>query len=127
ILSGRGFNSKFCIRDADFLRVNGNEKFIPEFADDIFVTDGHDSEVMIFSSDALKSVLLITSTVEKIEAFEDKYGSSISARVFELAKPIGYLRYANKIHNLGLSFKPDRPEGKKIKYKKIICDKKFEI
>ncbi len=126
ILAERGLNSKICIRDADFLRVPGNEKFVPDYSEDIFITDGHDAEVMIASSDALKNLLLITSNTDKIEAFEKKHGCSIRTLVFELSKPIGYLRYANKKHNLGLSFKPERPEGSRIKYKKFICDKKFE-
>lgn len=126
ILAERGYKSKICIRDADFLRVPGNEKFIPDYSENIFVTDGHDSEVMIVSTDALKNLLLITSNTEKIEAFEKKHDCSIRTLVFELSKPIGYLRYANKKHNLGLSFKPERPEGGRIKYKKFICEKKFE-
>lgn len=127
ILSERGFSSKICVRDADFLRVAGNEKFIQEYAESIFATDGHDSEVMIAGSDALSNLLLITSTDEKVKAFEIKHGCDIRSLVFELAKPIGYLRYANKKHNLGLSFKPERPEGNKIKFKKFICEKNFNI
>ncbi|HBO21945.1 MAG TPA: hypothetical protein DD649_03525 [Providencia sp.] len=126
ILTERGFDSKLCIRDADFLRVPGNDKFIENFNKNIFVTDGHDSEIMIISSDALNNLLLITSSSEKIKAFEEKYKCNIREFILELAKPIGYLRFANKKYNLGLSFKPERPEGKKIKYKKFICDKEFK-
>lgn len=127
ILIERGFNSMLCVRDADFLRVPGNEKFNPEYAESIFATDGHDSEVMMIGSDALNNLLLITSADEKIKAFEGKHNCDIRSLVFELAKPIGYLRYANKKHNLGLSFKPERPEGNKIKFKKFICEKNFKI
>lgn len=127
ILTERGFGSKICIRDADFLRVPGNDKFIPEFAEDIFATDGHDSEVMMANSGALNNLLLISSTEEKIKAFENKHGCDIRSLAFELAKPIGYLRYANKKHKLGLSFKPERPEGKGIRFKKFICEKTFKV
>lgn len=127
ILTERGFSSKLCIRDADFLRVPGNSKFTSEYAENIFATDGHDSEVMMASSEALNSLLLITSTDEKIKAFESKHGCDIRSLVFGLAKPMGHLRYANKIYKLGLSFKPERPEGKSIKFKKFICEKSFKL
>lgn len=127
ILTERGFKSKLCVRDADFLRVPGNEKYIPEYAENIFATDGHDSEIMMISSEALNSLLLITSTEEKIKSFENKHGRDIRSLVLELAKPIGYLRYANKKYKLGLSFKPERPEGKGIKFKKFICEKNFKM
>lgn len=127
ILTERGFRSKLCVRDADFLRVPGNEKFISNYQESIFATDGHDSEVMMISSEALENLLLITSTNEKIKAFENKNGCDIRSLVLELAKPIGYLRYANKKYKLGLSFKPERPEGKGIKFKKFICEKTFKI
>ncbi|MFM1690759.1 hypothetical protein ACJ7VZ_19940 [Aeromonas salmonicida] len=126
-LTERGFSSKLCVRDADFLRVPGNEKYIPEYTENIFATDGHDSEVMMINSEALNNLLLITSTDEKIKAFESKHGCDIRTLVLELAKPIGYLRYANKKYKLGLSFKPERPEGRGIKFRKFICDKNFEI
>lgn len=125
ILSKRGFESKICIRDADFLRVIGNKKFVIDFSDNIFATDGHDSEVMMASSEALDNLLSIVSTDEKIKAFEEKLKIDIRSLVFELAKPIGYLRYANKQYNLGLSFKPKRPDGNCIKFKKFICEKEF--
>lgn len=127
ILVERGFKSMLCVRDADFLRVPGNEKFNPEYRESIFVTDGHDSEVMMVSSEALNNLLLITSTDEKVKAFEVKHDCDIRSLIFELARPIGYLRYANKRHDLGLSFKPERPDGNKIKIKKFICEKNFRI
>lgn len=126
ILSERGFNSKLCVRDADFLRVPGNEKFQPNYPESIFATDDHDAEVMMANTDAFTNLLLITSSEEKIKAFEEKHKNNIRSLIFELAKPIGYLRYANKKHKLGLSFKPERPDGNKLKFKKFICDKQFK-
>lgn len=126
ILSERGYNSKICIRDADFLRVSGNVKYSHDFTDDIFATDCHDSEIMMISSDALKNILVITTNPEKTNAFELQSKCTIRELVFELAKPIGYLRYASKKHNLGLSFKPEKPDGKKLKYKKFICERELK-
>lgn len=126
ILSERGYNSKICIRDADFLRVSGNDKYSHDFTDDIFATDCHDAEIMMTSSDALKNLLIITATTEKAISFEEQRKRTIREIVFELAKPIGYLRYASKKHSLGLSFKPEKPEGKKIKYKKFICERELK-
>ncbi|MDD0816430.1 hypothetical protein PSQ39_17455 [Curvibacter sp. HBC28] len=123
ILTERNFASKLGVRDSDFLKVRGNAKFDLNYSDDIFITDGHDSEVMILNSDALSKYLLAVSSEEKIENFEKKIGSDIRTYIFKLAEPMGYLRYANKKFKLGLSFKPEYPEGNKIKFKKFICEK----
>lgn len=125
ILSSAGFEKKIGIRDADFLRIKGNGKFDISYSDYIFPTDHHDSEVMIIGSNALDNLLNNVSTEEKIKQFEIKHNRSIRDLAYSLAYPMGCLKLANKKYNLGLSFKPERPESNKIKFKKIICDSRF--
>lgn len=122
ILQQRGFDRMLGIRDADFIRVNGNEKFDANYAEAIYLTDAHDSESMILLSNALENLLVEVSSDDKIEALEQTKGS-IRHLLFDLTYPIGCLRYANKKFDLGLAFKPKSPEGNKLKLKKIICEK----
>jgi len=124
-LSSAGFQKKIGIRDADFLRTKGNIKFDHSYSDWIFPTDHHDSEVMMINTDALNNLLRTVSTEEKIASFEEKHKTSIRNLAYSLAYPIGCLKLANKKHNLGLSFKPERPEGNRIKFKRLICDTRF--
>lgn len=124
-LSMAGFEKKIGIRDADFLRIEGNIKYDDSYSDHIFATDHHDSEVMMISTNALSTLLNTISTSEKISAFEKKHNSSVRDLAYGLAYPIGCLKLANKKFNLGLSFKPEKPDGNKIKFKKIICENKF--
>lgn len=127
ILSSRGFTRKLGIRDADFLRIAGNSKYSKEYSDHIFITDGHDSEVMMINSSALENFLIVISNQEKVSAFEKKKSCTIRELLLNLARPIGCLRLANKRYSLGLSFKPEKADGNKIKFRKFICEKKIEF
>lgn len=127
ILSERNYMNKFAIRDADFLRVSGNVKYDEGYRDDIYVTDGHDSEVMMVTVNALEDMLSVAVDVDALENFERKLGQSFKSRIIALAYQVGCLRLANKRCSLGLSFKPATPDGNRIKFKKFICDKNFTI
>lgn len=127
ILSSRGFTRKIAIRDADFLRVKGNIKFDQDFKDDIFVTDGHDSEVMMIMVDTLEDLLSVGVDQQIQRAFEKKANSTIKKVVLDLAYLTGCLRLADKKENLGLSFKPASPDGNRIRFKKFICEKTFSL
>jgi len=127
ILSSRGFTRKIAIRDADFLRIKGNIKFDQDFKDDIFVTDGHDSEVMMIMVDTLEDLLSVGVDQQIQRAFEEKANSTIKKVVLDLAYLTGCLRLADKKENLGLSFKPASPDGNRIRFKKFICEKTFSL
>lgn len=120
ILLDHSSNRVVGIRDADFLRINGN--YSEEYDGSIFITDCHDSEGMIFSSEAFTCFLSEVVNDNVIKAFIDECGC-MKTFIYELAYPLGCLRLANKMHNLGLSFKPATPEGNTLKFKKFICDK----
>ncbi len=124
ILIDRGFDRVLGIRDADFIRLPDNEKFDPQYGDNIFLTDSHDSEMMIFQSDALSDVVSEVASEGALDAFMIKNGE-VRGKVFDLAIRIGALRLANKRFGLGLAFKPVSPEGNKLKFKRFICDKKI--
>lgn len=125
ILERNQFNKVLGIRDADFLRIPNNPKFDPNYVHPIFVTDNHDSEVMMIDSKALTDFLNVVSDPDKVNKFERKVGKSVRDLLYELGYNIGCLKLANKRNNLGLVFKPAKIDGNVIKYKKFICDKTF--
>jgi hypothetical protein len=120
ILQGRGFARKLGIRDADFLRVEGNTKYDPNFAGDIFPTDHHDSEVMVFNSAALDHFIAGVLDKDRVEQFENEMKKTLREVVLELAYVLGCLKLANKRYTLGLSFKPEKPDGNTLKFGKFI-------
>lgn len=127
ILTSRNFDRKIGIRDADFLRINGNPKFSESYSEAIFATDGHDSEIMMIKAGTLPAVLDLISDTEKVNLLTYKMGVSIQDITFRLIRPIGNLRLANKRHNLGLSFKPEKPEGNRLRLDRFICTKTWQV
>lgn len=123
ILDERGFERKIGIIDSDFKRILK----ITENLGGLFITDDHDIEVMIIKTKALEHVLNIYCSSTKIKEFEKKKGITIREAVLALGKEIGYLKLANKVYDLGLVFKPQKPEGNQIKYSKFTCDKTFNF
>ncbi|RAJ09886.1 DUF4435 domain-containing protein [Aeromonas salmonicida] len=124
ILEERGFSRMMGIRDADFIRLNKTGKFDINYDKNIFITDFHDTEVMMIDSDAFDSFIHEVSLEENILKFTENKGN-IRDYIYSLVTPIACLRLANKIHDLGLAFKPVRPEGNKLKFKKFICEKEI--
>lgn len=118
ILDERGWAKRFGIIDSDFKKILE----IDETLDGLFITDDHDIEVMIIKTKALEDVLCVFCSKTKIDEFEKKSGKTIREVVLSLGKEVGYLKLANKIYNLGLVFKPDKPDGNQIKYCNFICD-----
>lgn len=123
ILEDRGFDRVVGIIDRDFKEIQGEVDVL----DRLFLTDHHDIEVMMINSSSLDHVLSVCCNSDRIKSFEEKNGTDIRNTVLELGKEVGYLKLANKIHNLGLLFKPDRPEGNVIKYRDFICDKTLDF
>lgn len=118
ILNNRGFKLKIGIVDRDFSEILN----LPSPFSNVFVTDHHDIEVMIFISSAFDAVLNIYTLPEKVEQFERKVGRPIREIIFDLSDKIGYLKLANKLNNLGLVFKPKTVDGNQIKYHEFIDD-----
>ncbi|MGX4643779.1 hypothetical protein [Massilia sp. SYSU DXS3249] len=120
ILSDRGFLRKIAIRDADYLRIPGNNKYDAAYNADIFPTDYHDSEIMIANSRAFDNFISVLFDEEKLSAYEKAIGKDFRSLIFELAYVLGCLKLANKRYNLGLSFKPARVDGNKLKINKFL-------
>ena len=118
ILTERGFSNKIGIIDSDFSKILGtNHKM-----DVLFITDHHDIEIMIIKTSALETVIRTFCSKKKIEDFETLNNNSIREIIFALGKEVGLIKLANKIHELGLIFKPKTAEGNQIKYKDFIRD-----
>ncbi|GAA5013730.1 hypothetical protein GCM10025794_02100 [Massilia kyonggiensis] len=120
ILADRGFARKLGIRDADFLRIDGNAKYDPNYAEDIFPTDCHDSEVMVFISAALDHFITGILDQNRVDQFEKEMRKPLREVALELAYTLGCLKLANKRHALGLSFKPEKADGNRLKFSKFI-------
>lgn len=121
LLMARGVTNVAGIRDADFLRIKGNSKFSSDYADAIFPTDCHDAEIMLAHSGVLDDFLTLVSEPEQLTNFFSNH-KPILPLLIEAIYPIGCLRLANKRFCLGLSFKPERPEGNQIKIRKFILE-----
>lgn len=127
LLRQRGASKIVGIRDADFLRIRGNPKFVPNYSEPIYPTDYHDAEVMMIFNGALPDFLSLVSDDEKIQAFEQKIGSTVRELLVRLVYPLGCLRLANKRYSLGLSFKPDKPEGNRLKLHKFVSETEWRM
>ncbi|EOX3334411.1 DUF4435 domain-containing protein [Vibrio cholerae] len=118
ILFSRGYHRVLGIRDADFLRLNS----LDYERNGIYLTDTHDSEGMIFKSDAFWNFIYEVINEDVLKLFISKNGC-LRSFIYNLAYPLGCLRYANEKYSLGLSFKPERPEGNKLRFKRFICER----
>lgn len=126
LLTQRGVVDVIGIRDADFLRIAGNPKYSAAYTDAIYPTDCHDAEIMLARTGVLKDFLTIVADTEHVDSFEAKYKPILDV-VLEVIYPIGCLRLANKRFELGLSFKPERPEGNEIKIRKFVSDSTWTV
>jgi hypothetical protein len=127
LLNNRGIENVVGIRDADFLRIEGNAKFSADYKDAIFPTDCHDAEIMIAYSGVLTDYLRLVAEEDRVAEFEKQAGTTILELIISLIYEIGCLRLANKKHQLGLSFKPEKPEGNRLKVAKFISVPDWKI
>lgn len=69
----------------------------------VFTTDSHDLETMMFNSDAFRKVLIQKSSKKKVEKYPS--GSrGIKNTIIKLAKSIGYLRFYSQYKGKHYSF-----------------------
>jgi len=121
LLVNRGVTKVVGIRDADFLRIAGNPKYSVNYSDPIFATDCHDSEIMLARSGVLDDYLTLVSEPEQVAQFIAKHKPMLDL-LLDAIYPIGCLRLANKRFGLGLSFKPEHPDGNQLKIRKFIIE-----
>lgn len=100
ILEGSGFEGVLAIVDSDFWRIQGEKPKSPN----LFVTDTHDLETMIFKASAASKLMTEFGSRDKIERFVQENGKAVYEALLASAQPIGYLRYVSQQRNLGLTF-----------------------
>lgn len=120
ILNNRGHMRSFGVVDADFTTIFKIQNSI----ENLFITDFHDIEVMMFESNALQTVVNILGK-DAGDKFSDI--QKIKEKLFELGVEIGYLKLANIMYDLGLYFKPDKVDGNQLKYKKFVSEVDFSF
>jgi len=84
------------IVDSDFWRIEG----LPKLPGNIFITDTHDSEGMVFCSEAFDRIVEEYCSKCKISKYDN-----LRYFIYEKSRPIGYLRLASYQNKLGLVFK----------------------
>jgi hypothetical protein len=89
------------IIDADFRRID-NEDIK---SNNLFMTDGHDCEMMSINSQAWESVFDFYIDRKRCDIFEKKHKITFKEYLFNLSREIGLLRYLSKKENLGLKFR----------------------
>ncbi|MEZ8082174.1 DUF4435 domain-containing protein [Enterovibrio norvegicus] len=102
-LEKRNEDRKLAIRDADFIRLR--DKFNPNYHKSFFITDFHDSEVMITSTRTFENTLLSHLSIAHYQRVSEKY-PDLLGELKSLIYPLGNLKLANKLNDLGLIFKP---------------------
>ena len=121
LISKDGIETVCAIIDADLDHISGKE-----YTNNIFITDGHDAEIMMFLSDAFVRVVK--------EYYQSKYYSEsneiikVREKLISLALPLSYMRLLSTSKALNFAFKPDNETSKCFPYSKIIeaNNKKFE-
>jgi len=96
ILENDSFKGVLAIVDSDFYRIDGN---IPEYSN-LFLTDYHDLESMIISSNALEDILHEFGNHNKIKF-------DIRGKLYECGSCLGFFRWisSKSQENLCLTFK----------------------
>ena len=117
-------NEAIGIIDADFRHCT-KEEFHYE---NIFLTDYHDIEMMMISTNAWNEVVNFHSSKTKLKAFQAKHSKLLRDFIIEMAKPLAALRYLNNLKNIGLIFKTySKSKFDYIDYSKFIDQNDFVI
>ncbi|OBX56474.1 hypothetical protein A9Z61_11935 [Moraxella osloensis] len=90
------------IRDADFAHMNDEIK--SKIHSKVLLTDYHDIEIMMISSDAFKKALNEIYTTQR-KALAEQDIINLKNFILDSIKSIGLLRYVNELYNLNLKFK----------------------
>ena len=116
-LEKRGFKDAIGLIDADF-RVLDND--IPRHPN-IFISDEHDLELMIFKSAAFDTLIAHYAQQALVDQYKSENENKELREIFlRLAAPLGYLKWANKKSSLGLVFKPLQEDGNPLNISDFI-------
>lgn len=100
------FNFVIGVIDADFRRIT-NENLVLKT---IFLTDGHDLEMMTIKSDVWDLVINQYKDKDKLDSFEKSKGN-IKDFLLKLSKEVANVRFLNHIEKLDLIFKTVDKKG----------------
>ncbi|MEZ8157050.1 hypothetical protein ACED66_12495 [Vibrio splendidus] len=123
ILESRNFHNKIAIRDADFIRIRGN--YNKDYHSHFFITDAHDSECMIVNSPTFEKVIDSALSIEHSSNIKSKF-PDLKFDIKQICYQLGCLKLANKLDNLGLTFKPKNVKDKGLDFSKFIECKTFK-
>lgn len=113
-----GFSRCVGIIDRDFRSIQKTDDCKEA---NLFLTDFHDIEIMMFESDAFKNMLIALDRNNRIGAMCDYNQSFVLRNLYSITDHIGYLKLANINHHLNLVFKAQiNHEFRKPKYEDII-------
>ncbi|NII26418.1 DUF4435 domain-containing protein [Pseudoflavitalea sp. X16] len=121
ILSQRKFERGLGIIDRDFgflLKQTFENDYLIE-------CDYHDIEMSILDSPCFDTIVATHCSPEKMSSLFSKSSLHLKNKLLELITPLGNLKLANQLHDLGLVFKPQKPEGNALPYSDFIDTKTF--
>lgn len=100
------------IIDADFKHITGYEIL----SQNLFLTDFHDTEIMLLLSEAFENVINFYISIEKKDKHDQKYSNiHLKDFIFELCRPLALMRYLKERKNLNeLTFRT--LQGEKFYY-----------
>jgi hypothetical protein len=116
LLEDEGFDRASCVVDADWDRINGSTIE----TQNVWMTDCHDMDATIFSTDALETYLKEYGNQAKMETESRSGRGSVRDVVLQAAEPIGRLRWINELEQADLNFKDLRYEF--INRRTLFCD-----
>ncbi len=116
ILVSAGVKGVLAIVDADFERILKNGSGMR----DVFITDTHDLETMMWASSALGKILGEYCSPLKMNRFESQYKQRVQLLLLYGVLPLGYLRCVSIIDDLKLHFE-------ELNFSKFIDEETLQI
>jgi len=101
LLEDEGFPGVVAVVDADFDRIHNNQHALSG----LILTDGHDIDVVILKSPALRTFLREYADGAKLRALGEDWQSKVYDLVLSGAAPIAYCRAISSAETLMLDFK----------------------
>lgn len=118
LLNIKNFERCIGVIDRDFRSIQGEDDCNEE---NLYYTDYHDIEIMMFESEALKSILIAIDRDNKIGSLCNYDYPVILKKLYAITDQIGYLKLANINNHLQLMFKKQiNHELRKPKYEDIV-------
>ena len=112
------------IVDADFWYLDG----VPQLGSNVFITDLHDLDIMIFSSPAFQKVIREYFSTSALERLERVFGD-LKVALLNSVKQIGYFRWVNDKQRLGIRFRNVSDQSDVMHWVElfIVTELRFEV